>query len=62
MSKAVKQKYKEEAKTLDKPTIKDSLESLKIQFEDYTKKAKHFSNMALKAQGAIEVLSQIDKD
>ena len=60
--KEVKTKYKKEAESLDKPTVKGSLEALKVQFEDYTKKAEHFKNMALKAQGAIEVLSQLDKD
>ena len=30
-----------------------------ITFYDYTKQAKYYSNMALKAQGAIEVLEQL---
>ena len=60
--KEVKTKYKKEAENLDKPTIKGSLESLKVQYEEYKKQAKHFNNMALKAQGAIEVLTQLDKD
>tara|TARA_R100000781_G_scaffold102830_1_gene66372 strand:- start:83 stop:271 length:189 start_codon:yes stop_codon:yes gene_type:complete len=62
MNKQVKEKYKKEAKSLDTPSIADSLESLKVQLAEYKKQAEHFKSMALKAQGAIEVLSQLNKD
>ena len=61
MNKEVKEKYKKEAKTLDTPSIAVSLESLKSQLAEYKKQAEHFKSMALKAQGAIEVLEQLSE-
>jgi hypothetical protein len=49
MSKDVK---KPEVKKEDKPSNKEVLESLKIQLKQY-------ETMALKAQGAIEILEQL---
>ena len=56
-----------EDKVEDKPTVESSLEVLQTQLADYQKNAEHFSKMALKCQGAIEVLLQLkegeeDKD
>ena len=52
---------KEEPKVDDKPTIESSLEVLKTQLVEYQKNAEHFSKMALKCQGALEVLSQLQE-
>ena len=41
------------------PTMKETLESLQTQYKDFNEKAEYFKNMALKASGAIEVLTQI---
>ena len=48
-----------EDKVEDKPTVESSLEVLQTQLADYQKNAEHFSKMALKCQGAIEVLLQL---
>ena len=41
---------------------KEIIESLQVQLKDYREKAEHFKTMAIKAEGVIEVLSQIEKD
>ena len=46
-------------KVEDKPTVESSLEVLQTQLKDYQQNAEHFSKMALKCQGAIEVLLQL---
>ena len=50
---------KEDKIVEDKPTVESSLEVLQTQLVDYQKNAEHFSKMALKCQGAIEVLLQL---
>ena len=50
---------KVEDKIEDKPTVDSSLEVLQTQLKDYQQNAEHFSKMALKCQGAIEVLLQL---
>ena len=61
MAKETKVKdYKEEAEKLNKPTNKEVLESLKVQLEQHTNQANYHKEMALKAQGAIEVLMQME--
>ena len=45
----------------DKPTVESSLEVLQTQLKDYQQNAEHFSKMALKCQGAIEVLLQLQE-
>ena len=57
-----KEEYKEMAEKMEKPSTDEVLENLKQILEDYTKQAKYYSNMALKAQGAIEVLEQLRED
>ena len=56
MSKEVK---KEEAKTLSN---KEVIENLQSQLKDSREKAEYFKTMAIKAEGAIEVLLQLEKD
>ena len=56
MSKEVK---KEEVKQVSN---KEVIENLQVQLKDYREKAEHFRTMAIKAEGAIEVLSQLEKD
>ena len=46
-------------KVEDKPTVESSLEVLQTQLKDYQQNAEHFTKMALKCQGAIEVLIQL---
>ena len=41
---------------------KEIIEGLKVQLRDYREKAEHFKIMSIKAEGAIEVLSQLEKD
>ena len=59
MSKKETKDYKEMVEKADKPSQEEVLNNLRQNLEDYTKQAKYFSNMALKAQGAIEVLEQL---
>ena len=54
---------KEEAKEIVKEkSNKEIIESLQVQLKDYREKAEHFKIMSIKAEGAIEVLSQLEKD
>ena len=41
--------------------IKEAIENLQTQLKDYREKAEHFRTMSIKAEGAIEVLSQLEK-
>jgi len=50
---------KEEAKV---KSNKEVIENLQTQLKDYREKAEHFKTMSIKAEGAIEVLSQLEKD
>ena len=59
MSKRTKKDYKKMVEKDDKPSQEEALSNLRQNLEDYTKQAKYYSNMALKAQGAIEVLEQL---
>ena len=59
MSKRTKKDYKQMVEKDEKPSQEEVLTNLRQNFEDYTKQARYFSNMALKAQGAIEVLEQL---
>ena len=56
MSKEVKEQVTEEK------SIKEALENLQVQFKQYREQADYFKTMAIKAEGAIEVLSQLEKD
>ena len=54
-------------KEIKKEVIKDMsnkevIENLQTQLKDYIEKAEYFKTMAIKAEGAIEVLSQLEKD
>jgi len=55
------------SKEVKKELVKDKsnkevIESLQAQLKDYREKAEHFRVMSIKAEGAIEVLSQLEKD
>ena len=41
---------------------KEVIENLQVQLKDYREKSEYFKTMAIKAEGAIEVLSQLEKD
>lgn len=62
MAKSKNINYKEAKKELEKPTIKSSIESLRVQLKDYREKAEYFKNMALKAEGALQVLTELEDD
>ena len=52
-------KYEELKKETEKPTVESSIEALTTQLKDYREKAEYFRTMTLKAEGALEVLSQL---
>ena len=52
-------KYEELKKETEKPTVESSIEALTTQLKDYREKAEYFRNMTLKAEGALEVLSEL---
>ena len=54
--------YKKEAKKLDKPSIKEVIKSLQEQKEQHAKQSQYHRDMALKAEGAIGVLKQLDSE
>ena len=41
---------------------KEVIENLQAQLKDYREKSEYFKTMAIKAEGAIEVLLQIEED
>ena len=41
---------------------KEVIETLQTQLKDYREKADYFKTMSIKAEGAIEVLMQLEKD
>ena len=42
------------------PSVKETITILQAQVKEYAEKAEYFKNMLLKAQGALEVLVQIE--
>ena len=59
----VKEVNTEEVKIEEsKPTIKTTIESLGVQLKDYREKREYYIMMTLKAEGALEVLNQLDDD
>ena len=38
------------------------IENLQVQLREYKEKAEYFKTMSIKAEGAIEVLSQLEKN
>ena len=56
MAKEVKEQVTEEK------GIKEVIENLQVQLKQYREQADYFKTMAIKAEGAIEVLSQLEKD
>jgi len=40
-------------------TIEETISTLQVQVKEFTEKAEYFRVMALKAQGALEILSQL---
>ena len=56
MSKEVKKELVKEKSN------KEVIENLQVQLKDYREKAEYFRTMSIKAEGAIEVLSQLEKD
>ena len=62
MSKVKDAKYEELKKETEKPTVESSIEALITQLKEYREKAEYFKTMTLKAEGALEVLSQLKVD
>mgnify|MGYP005833687783 CR=1 FL=1 len=56
MSKEVKKEVVEEK------NYKKIIDNLQVQLKDYREQAERFRTMSIKAEGAIEVLSQLEKD
>tara|TARA_R100000458_G_C8109622_1_gene132939 strand:- start:55 stop:237 length:183 start_codon:yes stop_codon:yes gene_type:complete len=56
MSKKVKEEVEK------KVNNKEVIETLQAQLKDYREKADYFKTMSIKAEGAIEVLMQLDGD
>ena len=55
------------SKEVKKEVVKEKnnqevIENLQTQLKDYREKAEYFKTMSIKAEGAIEVLSQLEKD
>ena len=59
MAKEAKKEVKE---VIEQTSNKEVIENLQTQLKDYREKAEYFKTMAIKAEGAIEVLSQLEKD
>tara|TARA_R110002167_G_scaffold85589_2_gene232032 strand:+ start:1194 stop:1385 length:192 start_codon:yes stop_codon:yes gene_type:complete len=59
MSKVKEAEYKEIKEDMDKPTIASSIDELQVKLKDYREKTEYFRTMAIKAEGALEVLSQL---
>jgi hypothetical protein len=59
MSKEAKKEVKE---AIEPISNKEVIENLQTQLKDYREKAEYFKTMSIKAEGAIEVLSQLEKD
>ena len=59
MSKEAKKEVKE---VIEEKSNKEIIENLQVQLKDYREKAEYFKTMSIKAEGAIEVLSQLEKD
>ena len=50
----------EEPKVEGGPSVEETITILQAQVKEYAEKAEYFKNMLLKAQGALEVLVQIE--
>ena len=50
--------------TIEKPTPKEELESIKIQYQDSLEKQQQYANIAQRCLGAIEILERllVDED
>jgi len=59
MSKVKDAKYEELKKETEKPTIESAIETLTAQLKDYREKYEYFKTMSIKAEGGLEVLSQL---
>jgi|10_taG_2_1085330.scaffolds.fasta_scaffold135142_3 hypothetical protein len=47
---------------IEQASNKEVIENLRTQLKDYREKAEYFKTMSIKAEGALEVLSQLEKD
>tara|TARA_R100000700_G_C3157563_1_gene134436 strand:+ start:144 stop:338 length:195 start_codon:yes stop_codon:yes gene_type:complete len=61
VSKEKAKDYKEIINKEEKPSISEVLENIKVQHSEHLKKAEYHNTMAIKAQGAIEILSQLEE-
>ena len=50
--------------TIEKPTPKEELESIKLQYQDSLEKQQQYANIAQRCLGAIEILERllVDED
>jgi len=54
------EEYKKVAQEIDKPNIKEIINGLKEQKKQHLAQSKYHRDMSLKAEGAIDVLTQLD--
>ena len=59
MSKATKEKVATEAQGKTVEELKEIAQTLQTQFNEHKKQANHHQTMAVKAQGALEVMLQL---
>ena len=48
--------------TIEKPTPKEELESIKLQYQDSLEKQQQYANIAQRCLGAIEILERLTED
>ena len=48
--------------TIEKPTPKEELESIKLQYQDSLEKQQQYANIAQRCLGAIEILERLIVD
>ena len=48
--------------TIEKPTPKEELESIKLQYQDSLEKQQQYANVAQRCLGAIEILERLLDD
>jgi len=61
-SKEVTESKVSENGTIEKPTPKEELESIKLQYQDSLEKQQQYANIAQRCLGAIEILERLTED
>tara|TARA_R110002051_G_scaffold90216_1_gene158871 strand:- start:77 stop:301 length:225 start_codon:yes stop_codon:yes gene_type:complete len=61
-SKEVTESKVSENGSIEKPTAKEELESIKLQYQDSLEKQQQYANIAQRCLGAIEILERLTED